>query len=75
MLILFAMYVSFYMVFCNLLQVAAFLNEDSKTAMPIYDLPYKILCKVVHVQLKVCHIQGIVCLFYLFGMMCVNYMV
>ncbi|XP_052306274.1 auxin response factor 2 isoform X2 [Populus trichocarpa] len=33
-------------------KVAAFLNEDSKTAMPIYDLPYKILCKVVHVQLK-----------------------
>ncbi|KAH8489244.1 hypothetical protein H0E87_024764 [Populus deltoides] len=34
------------------LQVAARMNEEGKMEMPIYDLPYKILCKVVHVELK-----------------------
>ncbi|KAL9384957.1 hypothetical protein Peur_021967 [Populus x canadensis] len=33
-------------------QVAARVNEEGKMEMPIYDLPYKILCKVVHVELK-----------------------
>ncbi|KAJ6343606.1 hypothetical protein OIU76_005365 [Salix suchowensis] len=33
-------------------QVAARMNEDCKMEMPIYDLPYKILCKAVHVELK-----------------------
>ncbi|PNT04658.2 hypothetical protein POPTR_014G135300v4 [Populus trichocarpa] len=33
-------------------QVAARMNEEGKMEMPIYDLPYKILCKVVHVELK-----------------------
>ncbi|XP_011033620.1 PREDICTED: auxin response factor 2-like isoform X2 [Populus euphratica] len=33
-------------------QVAALMNEEGKMEMPIYDLPYKILCKVVHVELK-----------------------
>ncbi|CAK7348233.1 unnamed protein product [Dovyalis caffra] len=33
-------------------QVAACMNEDGMIEMPIYDLPYKILCKVVHVELK-----------------------
>ncbi|KAJ6401111.1 hypothetical protein OIU84_016515 [Salix udensis] len=33
-------------------QVAARMNEDCKMEMPIYDLPYKMLCKVVHVELK-----------------------
>ncbi|KAL3572450.1 hypothetical protein D5086_026354, partial [Populus alba] len=33
-------------------QVAACMNEEGKMEMPIYDLPYKILCKVVHVELK-----------------------
>ncbi|KAJ6732546.1 AUXIN RESPONSE FACTOR 4-RELATED [Salix purpurea] len=28
------------------------MNEDCKREMPIYDLPYKILCKAVHVELK-----------------------
>ncbi|KAB5527477.1 hypothetical protein DKX38_021324 [Salix brachista] len=33
-------------------KVAARMNEDCKMEMPIYDLPYKILCKAVHVELK-----------------------
>ncbi|KAJ6880074.1 auxin response factor 2-like [Populus alba x Populus x berolinensis] len=33
-------------------KVAACMNEEGKMEMPIYDLPYKILCKVVHVELK-----------------------
>ncbi|KAI5565271.1 hypothetical protein BDE02_14G113700 [Populus trichocarpa] len=33
-------------------QVAGRMNEEGKMEMPIYDLPYKILCKVVHVELK-----------------------
>ncbi|KAK6937446.1 B3 DNA binding domain [Dillenia turbinata] len=34
-------------------QVEAYTCQDGKTEMPIYNLPYKILCKVVYVQLKV----------------------
>ncbi|THG07992.1 hypothetical protein TEA_027122 [Camellia sinensis var. sinensis] len=33
-------------------QVEAYSNQDGKVEMPIYDLPSKILCKVVYVQLK-----------------------
>ncbi|KAK6940907.1 B3 DNA binding domain, partial [Dillenia turbinata] len=33
-------------------QVEAYTCQDGKTEMPIYNLPYKILCKVVYVQLK-----------------------
>ncbi|KAB1199425.1 Auxin response factor 2 [Morella rubra] len=34
-------------------QVEAYIYQDGVMEMPIYDLPSKILCKVVHVQLKV----------------------
>lgn len=43
------------------------MNEECMMEMPIYDLPYKILCKVFHVELKVFHFHGIACLFYPFG--------
>ncbi|XWS76490.1 hypothetical protein CRYUN_Cryun01aG0180900 [Craigia yunnanensis] len=33
-------------------QVEAYMNQDGTMAMPIYNLPSKILCRVVHVQLK-----------------------
>nr|QGJ03860.1 ARF2.2 [Eucommia ulmoides] len=33
-------------------QVVAYMNQDEKVDMPIYNLPSKILCKVVHVELK-----------------------
>ncbi|XP_048336269.2 auxin response factor 23 isoform X1 [Ziziphus jujuba] len=33
-------------------QVEAYANQDGRTEMPIYNLPSKILCKVVYVQLK-----------------------
>ncbi|XP_007050773.2 PREDICTED: auxin response factor 4 isoform X1 [Theobroma cacao] len=33
-------------------QVEAYMNKDGTMEMPIYNLPSKILCRVVHVQLK-----------------------
>ncbi|XWS46729.1 hypothetical protein CRYUN_Cryun14cG0093000 [Craigia yunnanensis] len=33
-------------------QVEAYMNQDGTMEMPIYNLPSKILCRVVHVQLK-----------------------
>lgn len=34
-------------------QVEAYTNEEANRQMPSYGLPYKILCRVVNVQLKV----------------------
>ncbi|XVE73241.1 hypothetical protein DITRI_Ditri11bG0101400 [Diplodiscus trichospermus] len=33
-------------------QVEAYMNQDGTVEMPIYNLPSKILCRVLHVQLK-----------------------
>ncbi|XP_057507416.1 auxin response factor 23-like isoform X1 [Actinidia eriantha] len=33
-------------------QVEAYANKDGKVEMPVYNLPFRILCKVVYVQLK-----------------------
>ncbi|XP_022758098.1 auxin response factor 2B-like isoform X2 [Durio zibethinus] len=33
-------------------KIEAYMNEDGTMEMPIYNLPSKILCRVVHVQLK-----------------------
>ncbi|XP_017605141.1 auxin response factor 24-like [Gossypium arboreum] len=34
-------------------QVEAYMSEDGTMEMPIYNLPWKILCRVLHVELKV----------------------
>ncbi|XP_059625358.1 auxin response factor 23-like, partial [Cornus florida] len=34
-------------------QVEAYTNQDAQVEMPIYNIPSKILCKVVYVQLKI----------------------
>ncbi|KAJ8898678.1 hypothetical protein K2173_004712 [Erythroxylum novogranatense] len=44
--------VVFYFLQGHIEQLEAYTDQDGKMEMPSYDLPYKILCKVVNVQLK-----------------------
>ncbi|CAK9175892.1 unnamed protein product [Ilex paraguariensis] len=37
----------------HLEQVEAYMNQDDNVEMPIYNLPSKILCKVVYIHLQV----------------------
>lgn len=40
-----------------LIQVEAYMDQHGTMAMPIYNLPSKILCRVMHVELKVSYIS------------------